>query len=78
MSRHADAAESDVGDAARPAGPKKFQRQPEGPSWRWEGVQRIHPHLGGRLPTFHDKPEPFGGPFRRAGQALRYRRVICV
>ena len=24
----------------------------------------LDPHLGGRLPTFHDEPELFGGPFR--------------
>ena len=30
----------------------------------------LYPHLGSRLPTFHDEPKPFGGPFRK-GKDLR-------
>ena len=31
--------------------------------WR-PSAHPLDPDLGSRLPTFHDEPEPFGGPFR--------------
>ena len=29
---------------------------------RWPSAYPLDPHLGSRLPTFHDKPKLFGGP----------------
>ena len=63
---HRDATECDVGDALFPPPPRKFQRQPERPFWPIgrRSAYSLHPHLGGRLPTFHSEPELVGGPLR--------------
>jgi hypothetical protein len=75
--RHRDATECDVGDAALSAPPAKiFRSNREAPRPTRRRTRRPRRplaavsasarslNLGSRLPTFHDEPKLFSGPFR--------------
>jgi hypothetical protein len=72
-----DAAECDVEDAAPPPPPRKLQRHRKGLLGDGNrSAYPLDPHLGRRLPTFHDEPKLFGGPFCEGKMLATVRAVF--